>query len=167
MDISRLAKPALAYCGHLLIAVIGPATLQAVVLPLLPHLVSPNRELLRDLLVDAVIALAIGTLAYFVKKSRTAYWIWIIPVTVLALRTLIRALNGTFGSVLDSHPRSLLDLLGIDVERGNFRDGLLSYSLFILPAVRTVMYSIGAFVTARFRSTLQARDAKSVGAEAR
>jgi hypothetical protein len=143
----------LTYLGHFFAAIIGTAFVEAGFRAALPHLNAVNEIVRRELIISVVIAFGLGALASYVKPTCTAYWIWLPMSLAVALRIVFWMVEPA--SVLGGgHTQTLLAYLGLDLEQGHLRMGFVAFFDFLLPAVRTIAYSLGAFVLVKVRPVL-------------
>ena len=146
-------RGALTYLGHFLAAIIGTAFIEAEFRAALPHLNALNAIVRRELVISAALAFLLGALACYLKPTRTAYWVWIPMSLALAIRILFWIAHPA--SVLGGgHTESLSAYLGLDLERGHLPLGFAALFGFLLPAVRTIAYSLGAFLLTKLRPAL-------------
>jgi hypothetical protein len=143
-------RTAATYLGHLFAAIIGTAVLQVAISPIIPRPTTLNSILLRDLLVTSVIALCLGAVASYMRPTKTAYCVWILPALVFFVY-LVSYFFGSGRSVLGSPAHNLRAYLGLQWEEGNLRAGTHAYILVLAPLARTISYSIGAIAIACMR----------------
>jgi hypothetical protein len=92
-----------------------------------------------------VIAALFGFFVYRSWKAEAAKWVGIIGISLFVLRA---------ASVLASSPGGLwFQMLGGACREGNRATGCINYFTFTTTAVRTVCYSVGAWVAWYFKAS--------------
>jgi hypothetical protein len=146
----------LAYLANFIAALLGTAIIESAIWQLLGKATTFNSIVIRELTLSIVIAFCVAVSVCVRWPSRTAMWVWIAPTLLLLLRALSFAASSP-GSVLTSDSHTLLVFLGLDVSAGYSTLAFRNLTLFVIPTVRTLSYSVGALLTFKLmRSKLTA-----------
>ncbi len=109
-----------------------------------PSTSAAERELIVGAVMVALVAFAVGQF----WPSKTAKWIWVVPVPLLLLKMAMFSLLHSGGSVMENHSNELWrHFFSPDSPIGR---NALDFSLFTLTSVRMVVYSSVAWASARW-----------------
>jgi hypothetical protein len=144
---SQLLRFAGAFMLNLAVAVFGPAVIESSVWRALPRASSFTGIEAKEWLLGLTGAALLG---FFISRrwpSSSAVWVWIVPVLFFALGALAYSGRRTKSVLVDDG--FWKHFFAPDCfEKSNCRD----YFIFTIPAVRTAVYSLAAWVSLRLRA---------------
>jgi hypothetical protein len=108
---------------------------------------------LREDLLSAAAAFGLGYFVYRRWKSASSKWVWLAGVCWCAGGALL-TLDGNHGTVFWTAPNVLL--LDFNTNDGYSLSSLENWTGYILPLLRTVFYSIGAFCCSHLGGAMEA-----------
>jgi hypothetical protein len=141
MRIARAAQLVASIILNLLAILIGTAVLSSVLGRGLWHLHTIKALLLVSYSYDAIAAFCLGFLIYRQFKTTTAKWIWILPAAWFLFRVF---------TLLGGSTSLWSELSGVGCANGLHTSGCVNWFLFTTPFVRSIFYSIGAWLCSRF-----------------
>jgi len=148
MRVNKLLRRAGALLLHFLIAVFGVAVISTPIYASLSHFFIPrtiNSVLAREYVLSILISTLLGFFIYRSWKTEAAKWVGIIGLSIFVARAVM---------VLVSSQASVwFQMLGGACTEGTRAAGCINYFTFTITAVRTVCYSIGAWVCWRFKAS--------------
>jgi hypothetical protein len=144
--IGKLFRSVGAFLLNLAFAVLGTATIESSIWSLIGHAHSVSGVETREWLLSITIAASLGFFIYRRRPTRSAVWVWILPVTVFAFVVL---LHGTSSSVLSDSSFSGHFLAPNDLSN---KEAFNDFFIFTIPAARTMSYSLGAWVSLHFQT---------------
>lgn len=107
------------------------------------HLKTVNGVLIQESLATLMIAVLIGFLVHTIWRSQAAKWVWVIGISIFAARA---------ASLVGSPHGVWFQMSGGACIDGTRALGCMNYFIFTLVALRSVGYSVGAWVSWRFRA---------------
>ena len=142
----QLLRVASVFMLNLAAAVFGPAVIESSAWSALPRPSSFSGIEAKEWLLGLTVAALLG---FFISRrwpSRSAVWVWTVPVLFFALGALAYSGRGKNSVLVDDG--FWKHFFAPDCfEKSNCRD----YFVFTIPAVRTAVYSLAAWMSLRLR----------------
>jgi hypothetical protein len=148
MSVMKLLRNIGLYLGHLLTALIGTAIITSPIWKL--HRPSTVYGCLwQEIITGFTCAGLLGLTAARISKSRMGAWVWVAGTSFFMLHVISTLSNGSQGSVLAAVPSMWARIFGFDCLNERYVGRCWNFFKFTVPLVRTVAYSLGAFIASR------------------
>ncbi|HET8635888.1 MAG TPA: hypothetical protein VFL96_03475 [Acidobacteriaceae bacterium] len=157
MRVKKILRRAGALLLHFFIAVFGVAVIITAIYIPLSHFFPPqtiNSVVARGYFLSILIAALVGFFVYRSWKAEAAKWVGIIGISLF----VSRAASG----LASSQGGIWFQMLGGACREGNRATGCINYLTFTTTAVRTVCYSVGAWLAWYFKASGNSEIGRSV-----
>ncbi|MEQ1887286.1 MAG: hypothetical protein ABL967_19640 [Bryobacteraceae bacterium] len=99
----------------------------------------------RTYLLNISAAIGLSVVVWYKFRSVTAKWIWILPVVLLGIRTLVLLSRRPFGQDLGAHVLSVASILGGGQCNANWQS-CLQWRYVTMPACQAIAYSAASYL---------------------